>query len=434
MTTWFGDQPVPPRRLSGPAIKTLLRHELRDCGTRLESETLAVQPLLTSRTAYDELFAAASGLVRLVRRCVAESAPTRAGRLAALGMADGPFEPRDEDFESRYADVMARPDVVLGPDGPRFLEFNVSGTFGGPAEVRLFTGAWTRVYGEGTFFGHDPFSARAAMYKEVCTELGLPAAVRFLGSIRDRPGARTARYYEEEVEHFVAHSFDASFVEPEDLPVVPAGSLLHRYFAVDDWRDLGIDVGPVHDAVARGCVLFPPQSSYLLANKKVLAWLSEGTAWMSEPDRALVDRYLPWTRVVKPGPVLRGGVAHRDFADFALSHQDELVLKKAVGMMGLQVTLGPFTSESAWRDEVARALADGDTIVQDYVTPGRVPVEMTDETGDGTHVRSIAPVLSPILFGGQPAGCWARYRGTGEDGIIGASGHGATENVLLAVQ
>ncbi len=444
---WFGvGAPPAGRTLSTRQVKEVLRHELRDCGTRLRSEVLALQPLLATREAYDELFTSARGLLGLLERAVREAAGDRAGRLEALGADEVPypFFVADEDFETRYAAAMARPDVVIGPDGPRFLEFNVSGTFGGPAEIHLFTHAWTRIYGGpgvAPFSGHEPFAARAELYRQVCAELGLPAAVALLGSRLDRPDAETARYYEVEAEYFRRHGLDAAFVEPADLdaaPGTPRGAgggpaypLLHRYFAVDDWRKLGISLDPVHRAVRRGSRLFPPQSSYLVANKKVLAWISEGRPWMTEEDRALVARYLPWTRLVHDRKLTWGGRLH-SLADLLLDHQQHFVLKKAIGMMGLEVTLGPYATGEEWRAEVVRALADGDTVVQEYVEPGRFRMAMSSASGPGTQSVDIAPVLSPVLFGGVAAGCWARYHGSGRAGMIGASGFGATENVLLA--
>ncbi|MFF3751418.1 hypothetical protein ACFYYH_13315 [Streptomyces sp. NPDC002018] len=440
---WFGvDTPPAGRSVSAPKVKQILRHELRDCGTRLQSEVLALQPLVAAREAYDELFSAARALLRLLERAVREAAPHRAGRLKALDADQEPypFFVADEDFEIRYAAAMARPDVVIGADGPKFIEFNVSGTFGGPTEIHLFTEAWTRIYGgpdTAPFHGHEPFAARAALYRDVCAELGLPPAVALLGSRLDRPGAESARYYELEAGYYRRHGLASEFLEPADLT---AGSgdelryrLLHRYFAVDDWRDLGIGLEPVHRAVAQGAVLFPPQSSYLIANKKTLAWISEGQPWMTDEDRDLVARYLPWTRLVHPRKV-EWNRGHHDLAALLLGNRHEFVLKKAIGMMGLQVTLGPYATDQEWGTAVAAALADGDSIVQEYVEPGRYRMEMSREAGPQPQYVDIAPVLSPVLFGEAAAGCWARYHSTGQAGIIGASGFGATENVLLAAR
>ena len=78
----------------------------------------------------------------------------RAGRIAALGIdpADCPLFTPDEDFELRHSADMTRADVIIGPDGPKFVEFNVSGAFGGMVHFQL--------YAEGV--GAHPRAGRAA--------------------------------------------------------------------------------------------------------------------------------------------------------------------------------------------------------------------------------------------------------------------------------
>jgi len=180
-------------------------------------------------------------------------------------------------------------------------------------------------------------------------------------------------------------------------------------------------------------VLFPPESCYLVANKKVMAWISEGLPWMDEADRSLVRRYLPWTRVVEERKVEWRGDSH-DLGDLLIRHQEDLVLKKATGMMGLEVTLGSACAPGAWAAEVARALADGDTIVQEHVVPGRYRLEASDGPGDGTHPADVIPVLSPCLYDGRAGGCFVRYHRSGRAGVIGASRFGAVENVMVAAR
>jgi hypothetical protein len=119
--------------------------------------------------------------------------------------------------------------------------------------------------------------------------------------------------------------------------------------------------------------------------------------------------------------------------DLLRRHREDLVLKKAIGMMGLQVTLGCETSAGDWEAGVTAALAAGDSIVQEYVEPGRYEIEVSTADG-GTRRREIFPVLSPCIYDGRPGGCWVRYHDSGKGGVIGASGFGATENVMLAAR
>ena len=58
-----------------------------------------------------------------------------------------------------------------------------------------------------------------------------------------------------------------------------------RHLTVQEWRSLGVDLAPVRAALDAGVHLLAPQTSYLIASKKVLAWVSQGCDWMSAADR-----------------------------------------------------------------------------------------------------------------------------------------------------
>lgn len=441
---WFAARPFPAtRRSHADEIIQVLRHELRDCGTWVHVQPVPLEPFAVSRRSYDELFAASHDLLGLLRRALLEAAPTRQGRLDALEVRPTahsfPFFVDDDEFELRHCATMARPDVVIGPDGPQFLEFNVSGAFGGPTEAHGFGQAWTRLYGGSVstppFTVDDPFAARADLLEEVCAELGLPRTVALVGNRVDRRG-ETTRYFDGEAAHLRERGFRAEVVEPGDLPgaIGRPGrlrfALALRYFAPADWVSRGESLDTVHALIAAGCVLYPPESSYLVANKRLLAWLSEGRSWMSEGDRRLVHRYLPWTRLAQDGKADWQGEPE-DLRRLLLARRESFVLKPAVGMMGRGVVIGRSCAPDRWEAEVARALDARDAIVQQYVEPTRYALEMAADPGTEPYRAPVAPVLSPLLFGGRAGGIYARYYPDGRSGVIGVAQGGAMENVVL---
>lgn len=172
-----------------------------------------------------------------------------------------------------------------------------------------------------------------------------------------------------------------------------------------DWKAHGIDFAPVR---AAGWRLVPSQSCGLLANKKVLAWPSAGRPWMTDAERELAERYLPWTREVGDRKVTWRG-QQWDLQALLLSARESFTLKAATGMMGRTVLLGPMTEPATWAEAVERALAEDDSIAQEYVEPARLPVTLGDGSADGTATVRVAPVLSPCLYGAEPGGCWARF-------------------------
>ncbi|MFC4503561.1 MULTISPECIES: hypothetical protein [Streptomyces] len=442
---WFDARPYRHHERS-PAddVVEVLRDELRDCGTWVHTQPVPLEPFAVSKATYDELFSAARGLLGLLRQALLESAPDRPGRLAALGVRPTthsfPFFIDDDAFELRHCDAMARPDVVIGPDGPRFLEFNVSGAFGGPTEAHGFDRAWTRLFGAPgrplPFTVDDPFAARTELFEELCDSLGLPRAVALVGNRVDRRG-ETTRYFDGEAAYLRERGFDAQVLEPGDLPhkVGRPGQLRFplalRYFAPADWVSRGEPLDPVHAILDAGCVLYPPESSYLVANKKVLAWLSEGRPWMAGNDQRLVTRYVPWTRVAREGKVEWRG-DRVDLLRLLTTHRESFVVKPAVGMMGRGVVMGRTCTQPQWEATVTSALDAGDSIVQEYVEPGRYELEMVAGPGSTPYRSSVAPVLSPCLFGGRTGGVYARYYPDGRSGVVGVAQGGAMENVVLA--
>jgi hypothetical protein len=444
---WFQAGPVPSEdRIPVDDAAAMLRHELRDCGTWLHVEPVPLEPFVVSRRSYDELFDAARGLLNLLRRALIELAPTRKGRLAALGIEPTrryfPFFTEDDDFELRYCDVMARPDIVIGQDGPQFMEFNVSGTFGGPTETHLFSEAWARIYGaagRASFSGDDPFAARASLFEEVCAELGLPRSVALIGNRTDRGKARTTRYFDVEADFLRGRGFDVAVLEPRDLPsgIGRKGRLRFplalRDFTPVDWVARGEPLDCVHAVIAAGCVLFPPESSYLIANKKLLALLSQGQPWMSDKDRRLVGTYVPWTRITRPCKTEWEGELV-DLRRLVTEHRERFVLKQGVGMMGCEVLIGRMSAAEQWDAAVENAMEHEHSVVQAYVEPGRYDLEMVEGPGTDPYRRSVAPVLSPCVFGGRPGGMYARYYPSGRAGVVGVARGGAMENVVFAAR
>jgi hypothetical protein len=436
---WFGSTPYRrPPATSTARLRELVRAHLRDTGA-LSSELVPVAPFTVPDVSYGELARSARLLLDLIRRTVLALAPDVAGRVAALGM-DPDLHPMfldDEALEEEFAACNVRGDFVIGETGPQLLEFNTSGAAGGIVETHLWHRAWREGFerqGPFPLRGGDPLDARAQMFSDVCLQHGLPPRVALVGSVRDLPKAATTRYFDVQLRHLHRRGFAADFYEPEQLAGATGDQLPFavgmRQFTSAEWREAGIDAEPVRAAMKAGALLLPTQSARLLNNKKVLALVSQGQPWMSAAERRMVARYLPWTRLVEDRPVRWQGrevllldLVARDRAGF--------VLKQAVGMKGLQVLLGRDTTAADWQAALERAVRERDSIVQRYVEPGRTRLEISSSDTE-TEVRTVAPILSPILVAGRPAGVWARFFVDGSAGVVSRDGFGALENVVLA--
>lgn len=152
---------------------------------------------------------------------------------------------------------------------------------------------------------------------------------------------------------------------------------------------------------------------------------------MSTADREVAQRYLPWTRILGDRSTDIQG-RRTGMLEYVIEHQEQLVLKRGIGMQGLQVTLGVAVTSQEWHREISRAVAAGDSVVQEYVEPERCPVEISPSDDDpGPYRVEVAPVLSPFLFGRHCGGVWARFFSTGAAGVVSREGYGALENAVV---
>lgn len=438
---WFGRHRLVPAA-PPDTIREMLRTEIRDIGWPYQP-LLPAAPIALPRGSWAELFRATAALLDLVRRAALESAATTSGRLAAYRMPHSEHQlfVDDQFIEERYADCVARPDIVIGPDGPQFLEFNVSGALGGPVEVRCRLEVWRKLYSDDAgrlpFSYLDPFAIRAEMFRSLCAELAVAPRVAMVGSARDQ-GVESSRYFDVETEYLNIHGLTARFFEPEDLhqawdcPSHLRYPLGLRNFTIPDWVEHGIDTAPVQAALDNGCLLVGTQTSTFLASKLTMGLLSEGRAWMSAAERALVNKYLPWTRILSDRRTTRGD-QEIDLVRFAVDNRELLVLKKGLGMSGKEVTLGRAAAPAEWEAAVVAAAEAGTSVVQEFVAPRTCRLAMVADGVDQPYDVDVAPVFGAMLLGGRPAGVSSRFFGDGTSGIVSVWGAHSSDNCVVVV-
>jgi hypothetical protein len=440
---WYGATPPPlETRLDLSAVQRELARVEDGEYARIVPTTASMRPVMLPRASYDELFAATAALLRLLRRALLECAPTAAGRIAALG-ADEEMYPliMDGPVEEEYATCIARPDVIVSATGPRFVEFNVGSGIGGVVDTALHIAAWVAAFGgpeRMPFDAVDPLAARDDLFVRAIRDMDVKPAVAIVGTLRDFGGS-PSRYFEIQAESLRRRGLETQVFEPEDLldglglPGKPRYQIGLRHFTVLEWLGHGIDLTPVHVALDAGVHLIASQTAYMIANKKVLGWVSEGQPWMTDRDRETVERYLPWTRVVADRPVTRHGRV-APLPELVLERQEDFVLKPAIGMSGRQVLVGRSCRPETWREAVTSAVAAEDHIVQEWVEPAPCRMEFAGEDGFGSYEADVLPVFSPFLFDQRDAGCMVRYLPPGRDGVVSIHGHGALSNVAFALR
>ena len=433
MDSWLGGRAEPPEiGLAPQRIADVLIEEFD--GIPRSGHPLALQPIVVPRSSYRELLGATSALLSLLRKTVIGIGPDRTARMAALAIEedDCPMFLDDEDFELRHCADMARADVVIDRDGPKFVELNVSGAFGGLPHFHLYQRAWQRIRhlaGEPAFVSVNAAALQARLIESTCRELGVPASAVIVGTPRDWGPDVGDRMFDIQVELLRQHGIHAVHRDFDDVPADPTEWPLGiAAFTVQDAKEVGYSIDPARVALDAGMLLIPSQTAWLLHTKRTLALLSEGQPWMSDVDRELVSRYVPWSRVVGDRRVEWRGRTYSLPALLA-EHREHFLLKGATGWSCQEVFAGWECGEQEWELRIEQALR-GPFIAQERVVSETYPLDVLREDGSVERISAV-PVVSPFGLGGAAAGCYVRFIDAAT-GLATVGGEEAMRGCLLA--
>jgi hypothetical protein len=192
-----------------------------------------------------------------------------------------------------------------------------------------------------------------------------------------------------------------------ELPV----DIIYRVFTLEELMEspeAPALMDPILDAVARSEVkLFTPMDAEMFASKGALAILSDerNRAVFDAEELASLDRILPWTRMVRRGPVTLPGGERRELADYAIANQAELILKPVLLHGGQGVLPGWTASPGQWRQQLTAAM-DSPYVLQRRIHPLTEPFPADD------GLRPWA--LSLSVFNGAPGFSGLYVRGSTE--------------------
>jgi hypothetical protein len=182
-----------------------------------------------------------------------------------------------------------------------------------------------------------------------------------------------------------------------DRPV----DLLYRIFLIEDLLDPDAPelIDPVLRAAERGEIkIFTPLDAELYGSKGALAMVSDeaNRHLYTDAQLASLDRIVPWTRMVRPGPVTVEG-EQVDLLDYAWGARQDLVLKPTTLHGGQGVVPGWLADPDEWRSSVTAAL-DGPFILQHRIRPE--PEPFPAETGTEPLVVNWRVFLSANGYAG----------------------------------
>ncbi|MDQ2837264.1 MAG: hypothetical protein M3Y42_19505 [Actinomycetota bacterium] len=291
---------------------------------------------------------------------------------------------------------LARADIYLDETGFRVMEMNMSSALGGVDNMAL-NRAMLELPFIADFVAENNLGYLDTMVEvaeTIFAECKVPSGTRPVVALCDWPASYET--LEPQLRKNVP-VFDALGIEA--LPC-HAGQLrleddsiwlgdrqidvIYRLFLMEDLLDPAGPalIEPILRAAERGNVsLFTPMDSELYSSKGALALLSDeaNRHLFTEPELTSLDRFLPWTRMVRSGPVTVGGQSVL-LEDYAISQQNELILKPTLLHGGLGVIPGWQTDPAEWRGMIADAM-DQQFVLQKRIHPFAEPFPKADGPG-----------------------------------------------------
>lgn len=280
---------------------------------------------------------------------------------------------------------LCRADLYQEPDGFRLLEFNIVSALGGleNAELnRAFLGhpAVAGFVAEAGLCYVDTLARVADAIKAECEHLdagSVPVVAIVDTPANFAPFEERFRYMADTWSRMgldgIACGLDrfeerSGRLFADGRPV----DVVYRYFLMEDLLDPGSRplIEPVLRAAEQGRVrLVSRMDSELYGSKGMLALLSDqaNRSAFTADEIAAIDRLVPWTRTLRPGPSNAKG-AEVDLLDYARASQADLVLKPDLMHGGIGVVPGWTVSQREWRDRL-RASSGGPYVLQRRVRP-----------------------------------------------------------------
>ena len=169
----------------------------------------------------------------------------------------------------------------------------------------------------------------------------------------------------------------------------------------------------------------------VLGDKKLLALLSSQahSDVFDEAERRVLEKHLPWTRKVGGGP-LRFRGEEGGALEMLRRHREELVLKAGSSFGGADVHVGPATSEEAWKEITAAAVAGEDWVAQEYLRGKPQIFPHPERPGEGVPYDL---VWGLYVFGEEYGGAFLRMAPEGEKPVLNV-GHGAQVGLAFEVR
>jgi hypothetical protein len=342
------------------------------------------------------------------------------GDLGAFAQAAG-LAPEQAAAAQLAADIpltrLARADLYHEADGFKLLEINIGSTIGGGDNAMVNRAMLTNPVLAGFVRAHGLtyVDTLAEIADTIAAETGItlgdgslvaavmwpPTASRFTGVMQTSANDLAGLGLDFVPCHLGHLSLHDHRVWLGQRPV----DVIYRVFMIQNLLEPEGPalIDPILRAAEAGEVkLFTPMHAQLYSSKGALALLSDevNRSLCTPAERASLDRLLPWTRMLRAGPVTVDG-ERADLLDYATSHRADLVLKPTARHGGQGIVTG-WRAEAAEWDQHLRAALGGPFVLQRRVRPE--PEEFPGPDGPELWVLTWGAYLSRRGY----AGMWVR--------------------------
>jgi hypothetical protein len=312
---------------------------------------------------------------------------------------------------------LGRADFCLSERGFELMEVNVGSTLGGLDNGLLNEGMLTLPH-VGAFVAKHGLvyvDTLAAVVETLLAECEIPAGTRPVMAAADWPESfeTLAPQLHRSAEMLVPLGLDAQACHVGQLRVADGRvwlqdkpvDVIYRLWTMEDQHSEAGPalIEPLLAAADRGEVkIFTPMDGRLFGNKGVLALVSDerNRHLLTPAERESADRALPWTRIMRSGPVTIDGRTV-DLAEYVISQREQLILKPTALYGGKGVIPGWLSEPDEWRQRV-EAVMDTPYLVQRRINvlPELFP------TDDGVEPWTL--VWGVFLMRGAAGGIWVR--------------------------
>lgn len=190
--------------------------------------------------------------------------------------------------------------------------------------------------------------------------------------------------------------------------------IVYKRLLVNEYLPIMDDQPDLLNAYRAGAVCMVNSFRGKLVHKKAIFAVLTNERYkhlFNHEELTAITKHIPWTRNFRAESTENKGETI-DLVEWTRSNSHKLVLKPNDDYGGAGIYIGWNASQSEWDDAIAKALSDGDYLVQERVKTAKESFPMiTDDAGNWEMTEQLVD-LDPLLFMGKVGAAFTRLSST----------------------